>query len=132
MFSALLFRGICAGAGMTLAALGSVPAVKAQATASDFNSHCATCHSAQADKNGVGPSLAGIYGSTSGTVPGYAFSPGMKNAQIVWDDQTLDKFLQNPNGTVHGSKMFATVPDATTRQRIIAYLQELKPQAAAK
>ena len=99
--------------------------------AADFASRCGGCHSAQPGKNGVGPSLAGIYGSTSGNVPGYTFSPEMKNANIVWDNQNLDKFLQNPAGLVHGTKMFVSVPDATTRQKIIAYLQGLKPQAAS-
>lgn len=97
----------------------------------DFASRCAGCHSVQAGKNGVGPSLAGIYGSTSGTVPGYTFSQALKNAKIVWDDQTLDKFLRSPAGLVHGTKMFANVPDTATRQHIIAYLQTLKPQADA-
>ena len=48
-----------------------------------------------------------------------------------WDEQTLDKFLRNPGGLVHGTKMFATVPDADTRQRVIAYLKALSPQSAA-
>lgn len=98
----------------------------------DFSSRCDGCHSTEPGKNGVGPSLAGIYGSTSGAVAGYAFSPAMKNAKIVWDDQTLDKFLQNPAGTVHGTKMFASVPDAATRQQIIVYLRTLKPQTVSK
>jgi cytochrome c len=106
-------------------------AAAAAPDAAAFSSRCASCHSTEPGKNGIGPSLAGIYGSTSGTVPGYTFSSAMKNAKIVWNDQTLDKFLQNPAGTVHGTKMFASVPDAAARQQIIAYLQTLKPQAAA-
>lgn len=98
----------------------------------DFSSRCAGCHSTQAGKNGVGPSLSGVYGRASGTTPGYTYSPAMKNAKIVWDDQTLDKFLKNPTGTVHGTKMFASVPDAASRQQIIAYLQTLKPQSGSK
>lgn len=99
--------------------------------AADFASRCGGCHSTEPGRNGVGPSLAGIYGTTSGTVAGYTFSPAMKNANIVWDNQNLDKFLQNPAGLVHGTKMFVSVPDTATRQQIISYLQGLKPQAAA-
>lgn len=106
------------------------PAAAAPPGAADFTSHCAGCHSTDAGKNGVGPSLAGIYGTTSGALLGYNFSPAMKNAKLVWDDQNLEKFLQNPAGLVPGTKMFVSVPDATTRQQIIAYLQGLKPQAA--
>jgi cytochrome c len=72
-----------------------------------------------------------VFGRTSGSVPGYNYSAALKNAHLIWEAQTLDKFLQNPGGLVHGTKMFATVPDADTRQRIIAYLKSLPPQAAA-
>jgi cytochrome c len=126
------FHGILAGCFLVLSPALWGSSAAAAPDASGFNSRCGTCHSAQPGKNGIGPSLSVIYGSTSGTVPGYNFSPAMKNAKIVWDDQTLDKFLQNPAGLVHGTKMFATVPDASTRQQIIAYLQTLKPQAAGK
>jgi cytochrome c2 len=126
------FHGIPAALLIALSSAFLGSAAAAAPDASSFTSRCGTCHSTQPGKNGIGPSLSGIYGSTSGTVPGYNFSPAMKNAKIVWDDQTLDKFLQNPAGLVHGTKMFATVPDASTRQQIIAYLQTLKPQAAGK
>ena len=122
---------VVAASAVALLPLFSQPAAAAPAGQTDFASHCGGCHSTDAGKNGVGPSLTGIYGSTSGAVPGYTFSPAMKNAKIVWNDQNLDKFLQNPAGMVHGTKMFVSVPDAATRQQIIAYLQGLKPQAAA-
>ena len=67
---------------------------------------------------GAGPSLAGVLGRASGAVPGYDYSPAMKNAHLTWDEQTLDKFLQNPSGLVHGTKMFTSIPDAATRQRV--------------
>ena len=89
-------------------------------------SHCAACHSASPGVNKVGPSLAGIVGSKSGAVAGYNFSVGMKNANLTWDEATLDKFLQNPSGLVHGTKMFYRVSNATDRQNVIAYLSTLK------
>jgi cytochrome c len=92
-----------------------------------FSSRCAGCHSASPGVNKIGPSLAGIVGSKSGTVPGYNFSVGMKNVKITWDGVLLDKFLQNPNGVVHGTKMFYSVSNPTDRQNLIAYLGTLKP-----
>jgi cytochrome c len=77
--------------------------------------------------NKLGPSLAGIVGSKSGAVPGYNFSPALKAANITWDEPTLDKFLENPGTDVHGSKMFVSGPNAQNRQKIIAYLETLKP-----
>jgi cytochrome c len=91
-----------------------------------FASHCAVCHAATPGENKVGPSLAGIVGSKSGTVPGFDFSPAMKNADVTWDDASLDKFLANPTGFVHGTKMFVNLPNETDRQNVIAYLNTLK------
>ena len=123
--------GATAGlAGMSLAWMASAATPVGAPTATDF-SRCAGCHSTQAGQNKVGPSLAGVFGRTSGSVPGYTYSAALKNAHLTWDEQTLDKFLQNPAGLVHGTKMFATVPDTDTRQRIIAYLKSLPPQAAS-
>jgi cytochrome c2 len=50
----------------------------------------------------------------------------MTGAHITWDETSLDKFLANPQDVVHGTKMFASVPDAHQRQDIIAYLDTLK------
>jgi cytochrome c len=91
-----------------------------------FATHCATCHATEAGQNKIGPSLAGIVGSKSGTVPGFNFSAGMKNADITWDDAELDKFLANPAGDVHGTKMFINLPSEGDRQNVIAYLHTLK------
>ena len=91
-----------------------------------FTSHCAVCHSTEPGENKIGPSLAGVVGSKSGTVPGYDFSPAMKNANVTWDDANLDKFLANPTGFIQGTKMFVNLPDETDRQNVIAYLNTLK------
>ena len=91
-----------------------------------FASHCAVCHATTPGENKIGPSLAGIVGSKSGTVPGFDFSPAMKNANVTWDDANLDKFLENPAGFIHGTKMFVNLPSETDRQNVIAYLNTLK------
>ena len=91
-----------------------------------FASHCAVCHATTPGENKIGPSLAGIAGSKSGTVSGFDFSAAMKNADVTWDDANLDKFLANPAGFVHGTKMFVNLPSETDRQNVIAYLDTLK------
>ena len=91
-----------------------------------FASHCAVCHAVTPGENKVGPPLAGIVGSKSGTVPGFDFSAAMKDANVTWDDANLDKFLANPTGFVHGTKMFVNLPNETDRQNVIAYLDTLK------
>jgi cytochrome c len=91
-----------------------------------FAAHCAVCHATALGENKVGPSLAGIVGSKSGTVPGFDFSPAMKDANVTWDDASLDKYLGNPTGFIHGTKMFINLPSEADRQNVIAYLNALK------
>ena len=62
-----------------------------------FASHCAVCHATTPGENKTGPSLAGIAGSKSGTVPGFDFSTAMKDANVTRDDTNLDKFVANPD-----------------------------------
>ena len=100
--------------------------------AADFNARCGGCHSTHAGTNGIGPSLAGVYGRSSAAAPGYHYSPALARAKLVWTDQTLNRFLQGPSGLVPGTKMFINVPDATTRQQIIDYLKSETQQAAGK
>lgn len=87
---------------------------------------CRACHSVEPGKNGVGPTLHGIYGSKAGEVPGYNFSPALAKSGIVWDRAALDKWLQGPMKMVPGTKMVIAVPDAAKREAIIDYLETLK------
>ena len=110
--------------------LGGSPALAAGDAAAwkqMFTTTCGVCHSTEPGVNMIGPSLAGIVGSKSGAVPGYSFSPALKAAKITWDEQTLDKFLENPKADVHGTKMPISVPNPENRANIIAYLETLKP-----
>jgi cytochrome c len=91
-----------------------------------FATHCSPCHATERGGNKIGPSLAGVVGRKSGSAPGYNYSAALKAANLTWDEKTLDRWLQNPTGDVHGSKMFITIPNAGDRQNVIAYLETLK------
>ena len=85
---------------------------------------CKACHSVEPGKNGIGPSLAGIYGEKAGAVPGFTFSDAMLNSGLTWNQATLDRYLADPRGVVPGTKMaFGGVADAAKRQAIIDYLK---------
>jgi cytochrome c len=83
---------------------------------------CADCHSI--NENAVGPMHKGVVGRKAGSVPGYDYSPDLKNSGIVWTEENLDKWLAGPQAMVAETKMFFDVPDAQDRADIIAFLKE--------
>lgn len=88
---------------------------------------CTVCHSAKPGENRVGPSLAGIIGEKAGEVPGFNFSKAMKESGIVWNEKTLDDYLEHPQKTVKGTRMaFPGLKKAEDRANVIAYLKTLK------
>ena len=83
---------------------------------------CTGCHSL--DEDDIGPRHRGVVGRAAGSVPGYVYSPGLKNSHIVWDQDTLDRWLTNPQALVPGAKMFFALPNAQDRADVIAFLAE--------
>ena len=94
---------------------------------------CQACHSLDAGKNGLGPSLAGIVGEKAGTVSGYNFSAAMKASNLVWDAATLDAYLTDPQKVVPGNKMpFPGLKTERERSAVVALLAtNTKPDATA-
>ncbi len=104
----------------------SASATSAAAVEPAAFAQCKACHSAEPGKNGLGPSLAGIYGEKAAEVPGFDFSDGMKNSGLTWNEANLDRFLTDPKGTVPGNKMpFGGIKDAAKRKAIIDYIKAL-------
>ncbi|MEZ5737499.1 MAG: c-type cytochrome [Novosphingobium sp.] len=87
---------------------------------------CAGCHSVEPGKSSFGPNLRSVIGRKAGSLPGYAYSKALKASGIVWDAQTLDKWLTSPKKTVPGTKMpFPGYDDPVKRQQVIDYLMSL-------
>src|SRR5258708_35227526 len=81
----------------------AIPPAMAAGSASDGQrdfSRCAGCHATQPGRNGIGPSLDDVVGRQSGSVPGYHYSTAMAGAHITWSDESLDRFLSNPQNVV--------------------------------
>lgn len=84
---------------------------------------CIACHSL--DRNRTGPKHCGIFGRAAGDVPGYRYSAALADSGIIWNAESLDRFLENPLGAVPGTRMgYAGVKDPRDRADLIAYLKE--------
>lgn len=112
------------------AAPSPAPLSDAAAVGQKYFGQCAICHSAEAPggrgaaMNLIGPSLYGVVGRPSASLAGYSYSPAMRAANLVWDVETLDRFLKNPQALVPGSRMsFAGEADAERRRTIIEFLK---------
>ena len=108
--------------------LGAKPTLAADVEAGKIAfKKCALCHTAEAGKNKIGPSLFGVVGRKSGSVDNFSYSEAMKNFDHTWDTETLDTYLADPRAVVPGTKMiFPGIKDKTERDDVIAYLETLK------
>jgi cytochrome c len=85
---------------------------------------CLACHAIE--QNRTGPAHCGLFGRKAGAAPGYAqYSPALRASGIVWDDQTLARFLADPMTVVPGTTMtYQGVADAGDRKALLAWLRE--------
>ena len=107
---------------VTVAGGGSAEAAGDAAHGEVLYQGCEDCHSIE--KNDVGPMHKGVVGRPSGIVPGYNYSPALRNAKIVWTEENLDKWLTNPQQLIPGTKMFYEVKNPQDRADLIAFLKE--------
>jgi len=131
-----------------LIALSPVAALAgdAEAGAGAFQSQCSTCHmvvneagETLAGRNSrTGPNLYQIVGRQAGTVDGFRYGPSLVEAGtggLVWDDETLLAYLQNPQGFLREtlgnnrarSQMSFQVRNAETAADIVAFLATFSP-----
>jgi cytochrome c len=87
-----------------------------------FEKRCTGCHSLE--QNREGPKLGGVFGRTSGEAPGYAYSPALKKAHIVWNEASLDRWLADPDAFVPGNNMDFQLVNPQERRDLIRFLKE--------
>ncbi len=92
---------------------------------------CRACHQVGPNaRNLVGPQLNGVVGRKASAVEGFNYSDASKQAAakgLVWTDENLDKYLENPRSFMPGTRMaYAGLRDENARKDIIAYLKKFK------
>jgi len=86
---------------------------------------CRACHSLEAGKNLIGPSLHGLLGRKAGTAPNYNYSAAMKDSGIVWTESAIKEYIADPRKRVPGNKMaFPGLKTEQQREDLIAYLKQ--------
>lgn len=85
---------------------------------------CMTCHAVQEGRNNVGPSLYQVVGRHTGSVEGFKYSDANKNKDIVWTEENLFVYLENPQAYIPGTIMaFPGLRNPQDRADVIAYLK---------
>ncbi len=112
---------------MAAAAYAAAPG-DATAGKAYFTQTCRQCHSAEPGDGGgeIGPSLVGVFGRPAGVGDTrFLYSPALKDSKLLWNAQTLDRFLTDPATSVPGTTMPLPIPVKADRDNVIAYFQSL-------
>lgn len=120
---------------LSLAALTTVQARAQDAAAGEKTFIvCRACHQiGPGAKNAVGPVLNGVVGRKAGTYPGYDYSSANKNSGIVWTPEELQKYLENPQKVVPGTKMiFPGLHNPEQVKNVIAFLEQYNEDGSKK
>jgi cytochrome c len=123
---------------ISAAAVAVIVCLPAQAFAQDaakgetIFKKCQICHEVgPSAKVKVGPILNDVIGRKAGTLPGFAYSPAMKEAGekgMEWTDENLAKYLENPRDFIPKNKMaFVGLKKEDERADVIAYIKKFSP-----
>jgi cytochrome c len=93
-----------------------------------FNNACRTCHLTREGDNRLGPSLHKVVGRKAGSLPNYNYSSAMQEADFVWDEAKLERFIASPDEVVPGNNMkpYGGLSSKDDRAKIIAFLAQAK------
>lgn len=87
---------------------------------------CEICHGVPSSDRAAGdngPNLWGVFNQPAASDPDYSYSSYLREAELVWDAETLNQYLHSPYQFLPGtSKLMFGIEDDVDRAALIAYL----------
>ncbi|NQU58360.1 MAG: c-type cytochrome [Rhodospirillales bacterium] len=89
---------------------------------------CKACHSMEAGKHKIGPSLAGIVGKKAGSSDFKKYK-ALKGADFTWDEDTISAWITNQKdflkekGLPTKTSMRVAIKKEDDREDVVAYLK---------
>lgn len=92
-----------------------------------FKSECAECHTVRQGRNKKGPSLFGIVGRPSASLPDYNYSDALRQRHWTWTEDQLRTYISQPAKKADpGTKMkYDGLDDPKQVDDLISYLSTL-------
>lgn len=111
-------------------------AVDLAAASKQFMNSCGVCHTVEPKAEiRQGPNLGTAFGRAAGTLTEFpTYTDAIKKAGaggLIWNEESLDKWITNAAEFIPGSSMPYSQPDAAKRKLVVAYLKSLAEGAAA-
>ena len=92
-----------------------------------YELRCRTCHGGAAPADSpIGPSLAGIAGTKAGSQASGMHSRVLIDSGMVWNRDSLRRFLADPRRAIPGTIMPVGVADPVELESLLDYLETLR------
>lgn len=87
---------------------------------------CRACHTLkEGEPHKLGPNLHGFINAKAGTRKGFEYSKALSNSGLVWNEPTLDRWIEKPNDVLKGHRMsYVGMKDGGKRALLIKYLKK--------
>jgi len=92
-----------------------------------YELRCRTCHGGTRPADSpLGPSLTGIVGTKAGTQASGVHSRALIDSGIVWNRDSLRRYLSDPRRALPGTIMPVSVADPAELESLLDYLETLR------